>query len=215
MSYNLLGPKSRQKAHALPDDQQSFLWIGLYYILLSFNPVILGNPDIEPLISRYFEESHYDRQGDYFTGGDSKFSLILGRSDISDLTIPNNGPMERWYHRVLQVFRDELQASFNRNPATQYQSRLDQHDALEQIFDEALNAEGWSLTRDGVKPEAALQSIRHPRHTGTATSKRRAPPNVDPNDGGEDQPSGSKSKRVKMSKNEEGIREPDPAVPLP
>jgi hypothetical protein len=120
MSYNLLGPKSRQKAHALPDDQQSFLWIGLYYILLSFNPVILDNPGIEALISDYFEESHYNRNLDYFTGGDAKFLLITGSGYLSDLTIPNSGPMERWYQGVLQVFRDEFLSTFNRNAATKY-----------------------------------------------------------------------------------------------
>jgi hypothetical protein len=147
-----------QKAHALPDDQQSFLWIGRYYILLTFNPVILDNPDIDALISDYFEKSKYNRKGDYFTGGLAKGSVIRGDSVLCHLTVPNKKQMEQWFKKMLKVFTvTDLQKRLEANgfdserlPDQLRLPKLDKHDGLEWIFRGSLDAEGWSLVRDAV-----------------------------------------------------------------
>ncbi|KAJ2912030.1 hypothetical protein MD484_g8390, partial [Candolleomyces efflorescens] len=155
MSCNLLAQKELRKPHGLPDDQQPFLWIGLYYILLSFNPVILGNPSIEELVAEIFEESLYHKNFHYFTGGRSKRLILAMEHVICELEIPNNNPMEDWFTKVLDVFavdklRGQLTARRVLSSLTELsQPNLEEHDALERIFRDSLDADGWSSTREG------------------------------------------------------------------
>lgn len=214
MSPNLLGEFSLQKEHALPDDQQSFLWIGLYYIILTFNPTRPKHMTTQGIIKGYFEECIYNPELGSYEGGSHKQNLIMGKSALTRLAVPNNKPMEQWYKRVLSVFSRVELAGFDpepkffndeppHEPPQHPPSELDRHDALEQIFKDALASEGWSLTRDTVSDEP--NPLLHPRCTGSATTKRRATdpePADDDNDSEKSLSSGSKSKRPEMSQSE-------------
>ncbi|KAJ2912027.1 hypothetical protein MD484_g8384, partial [Candolleomyces efflorescens] len=180
MSCNLLAHKALQKPHGLPDDQQSFLWIALYYILLSFNPVILGDPLIEDLISEYFEESRYQKNSHYFTGGNAKNLLLSGGSVLSRIAILDNKPLGKWLETVLSLFKAfHLQSLMDKSPDAAVAfgrftaSDLEQHDALEEIFRDSLDAGGWSPIRQPKKGRS--DTVRNPVHTGNApTTKRRS-----------------------------------------
>ncbi|KAJ2911407.1 hypothetical protein MD484_g9008, partial [Candolleomyces efflorescens] len=157
MSYNLLQQKEDRKPHGLPDDQQSFFWVGLYYILLSFNPVIPGNPYVPKFITKLFERSDYDENLRYYTGGEAKLVLLSGGGALSRLSIPDNKPMGAWFTKALDVFKldnlhRQLTALQVSSPPTELpQPNLEQHDALEWIFRDSLDAGGWSPTREPKK----------------------------------------------------------------
>ncbi|KAJ2912023.1 hypothetical protein MD484_g8389, partial [Candolleomyces efflorescens] len=158
ISFNLLQQKELRKPHGVPDDQQSFLWIALYYILLSFNPVIPGNPSVETLITKLFERSDYDKNLQCFTGGQDKGLLLTGLSALPGMAIPNNEPLEKWLKTALSLFHVfHLQSVMDRTSGARVEwggftaSDLEQHDALERIFRDSLDAGGWSPTREPKK----------------------------------------------------------------
>lgn len=183
MSFNLLGELSVRREYALADDQQSFLWLGLYYIIFTFNFTLPQETSAEDIIEMY-EERRYNRARQVFFGGSRKQNLITGTGALARLAIPNNKPIERWYKGVLKVFKRAerrllLEAELDSDedaalkPYYRHPSELDRHDALEQILRDALDSEGWSLTRDTISDN--LKPLRYPLGTGTSTTKRRAP----------------------------------------
>ncbi|KAJ2914720.1 hypothetical protein MD484_g5701, partial [Candolleomyces efflorescens] len=161
MSCNLLREISCQKPHALADDQQSFLWIGLYYIIQSFNPIIADNPGVEVLIDQYFNSNTYNPNQNDYTGGAEKSMVIVGQSNLCHLEIPNNKPMEKWYKNVLKVFHDVEVAQIFLDPLRLPPDLpdLSRHDALEQIFRESLDADGWSFRREPTEGQAEGEGI--------------------------------------------------------
>ncbi|KAJ2912024.1 hypothetical protein MD484_g8388, partial [Candolleomyces efflorescens] len=210
MSCNLLEPKQLRNPHSLADDQQSFLWIGLYYILLSFNPTIPGNPSIEYLISTIFEENSYDSNSRNFNGGLGKAKVVGGTHLVCGLAVLHNKPMADWFTRTLDVFAldklyRDLKARGRISQLAESQPDLEKHDALEEIFRDSLDAGGWSPTREPKKGRS--DTVRNPLHTGNATTTKRR---SDESDGpGYSQASGSIAKKVKMSPGEASIPEAD------
>ncbi|KAJ2911406.1 hypothetical protein MD484_g9009, partial [Candolleomyces efflorescens] len=215
MSCNLLEPKQLRNPHSLADDQQSFLWIGLYYILLSFNPTIPGNPSIEYLISTIFEENSYDSNSRNYTGGAVKAKVVGGRHLVCRLAVLNNKPMEQWLKNVLKVFKkvSQYQDAFDDDDTPEVAPRsggftpsnLERHDTLERIFRDSLDAGGWSPTREPKKGRS--DTVRNPLHSGNVTTTKRR--SDESHGAGYNQASGSIAKKLKMSLGEASIPEVD------